>query len=121
VNSDVTGYWNIVWLVQNTGAKSVKLNSVRLPHGQFKAAEKQFDPPLELAAGSAAQFETLVYCAAPEGLVIENAFLIFNATWDAQPWRIFARIRVAVNAWGKPESTTELVTTQKVGFSGVLN
>jgi hypothetical protein len=121
VNSDVTGDWNIGWRVQNTGAKSVKLNSVRLPHGQFKAAEKQFDPPLELSAGLSAQFQTLVYCNAPAGLVIENAFLLFHAIWDGDPWRIFARIRVAVNDRGKPESTTELVTTQKVGFSGVVN
>jgi hypothetical protein len=100
---------------------SLELTSVRLPHGQFKAAEKQFDPAVELAPGSAAQFQSVVYCNEPRGLVTENAFLIFNALWGAAEWRIFVRVRVVVNAHGEPESATESITTQKVGFSGVPN
>jgi hypothetical protein len=113
------GYWNVRWIVENTGANPLQLETVRLPHGQFRAAEKRFAPSLDLEPGSAAEFDTIVYCNEPTGLVTENAFVIFAASWHGQKWRIFARLRVVVNAQGEPQSVTELVTTQKVGFSGV--
>jgi hypothetical protein len=119
VHRQSVGYWNIDWQVQNTGTKALELTSVRLPHGQFKAAEKQFAPPLDLAPGLAARFQTVVHCDEPPGLVTENAFLIFNAMWRTEEWRIFVRVRVVVNAGGEPTAATELVTTQTVGFSGV--
>jgi hypothetical protein len=115
------GYWEIGWQVQNLGANALQLTSVRVPHGQFKAAEQQFQPSIELSPGEVAQFKTLVYCNEPMGLVTKNAFVIFAATWLAEAWRIFVRVRVLVSAHGEPEAATELITTQKVGFSGVSN
>lgn len=117
----LTENWNVVWEVENRGAKSLKLTSVRLPHGQFKAAEQQFEGAVELAPGGSAEFNTLVFCHEPPGLVTENAFVIFNVNWLREEWRIFVRVRVVVNSKGEPESATQLVTTQKIGFSGVLN
>ena len=55
------------------------------------------------------------------GLVTENAFVIFNVNWSDEPWRIFVRIRVTMNLDGRPETETEAITTQRVGFSGITS
>lgn len=114
-----TSCWNIRWKVENLGSDSLKISFVRLPHGQFKADEQQFTPALELSGGGSEQFQSLVHCDEPLGLVTENAFVIFHCDWRGEAWRIFVRVRVTVNANGEPETATELITTQKVGFSGV--
>ena len=113
------GRWNICWEVENLGSDTLTIHSARLPHGQFKAADRQFVPALELAAGASEQFRSLVHCDEPPGLVSENGFVIFHCQWRAEAWRIFVRIRVTVNARGEPETATELITTQKVGFSRI--
>ena len=114
-----TNSWNIRWEVENLGSDSVNILSACLPHGQFKADEQQFTPPLELPGGASGQFQSLVHCAEPAGLVTENAFVIFHCQWRGEAWRIFVRIRVTVKTDGEPETATELITTQKVGFSGI--
>jgi len=111
--------WNIGWRVENLGSDALRIVSLRLPHGQFKSAEKNFAPPLELTPGESKQFDILVHCQEPVGLVTENAFVIFHCEWHGATWRIFVRIRVTVTANGEPETATELITTQKVGFSGL--
>jgi hypothetical protein len=92
-----------------------------MPHGQFKSEEIRFEPPLDLAPGANEQFQTSVRCHEPSGLVTENAFVIFHVIWLAQRWRIFARVSVVVDADGTPAATTESITTQKVGFSGITS
>jgi hypothetical protein len=116
-----TKCWNIRWQVENLGSDALEIVSARLPHGQFKSAEQHFAPPLELAAGVSKQFYCSVHCDEPAGLVTENAFVIFHCEWRGDAWRIFIRIRVTVKADGAPETATELITTQKVGFSGIEN
>jgi hypothetical protein len=90
---------------------------VRLPHGQFKSGEQPFEPAIELEQDEEREFQTLVRCDEAPGPVTENAFVIFYVMWLEEPWRIFVRIRVIVDPEGKPHATTELVTTQKAGFS----
>ena len=116
-----TSGWNILWELENLGSAALTIVSVRMPHGQFKSAEQCFAPALELAAGAGTQFTILVHCDEPAGLVTENAFVIFHCQWRGEAWRIFVRIRVIMKADGKPQTATELITTQKVGFSGVLS
>jgi hypothetical protein len=116
-----TSCWNIRWQVENLGGDALEIVSARLPHGQFKSAEQHFAPALELAAGASEQFQCLVQCEEPAGLVTENAFVIFHCQWRGDAWRIFIRIRVTVTADGAPETATELITTQKVGFSGITS
>jgi hypothetical protein len=48
---------------------------------------------------------------------VENAFLILRVLWREQLWRILARLRVVLDQHGVPESSTEVITTQPVGFS----
>jgi hypothetical protein len=88
-----------------------------LPHGQFKSAEQCFDPPLEIGDGRQVAFRALVHCDEPPGLVTENAFIIFHSVWCEEAWRIFVRIRVVVKESGEPQTTVELITTRKIGFS----
>jgi len=113
------GNWKILWRVKNLNSQPLDLHAVRLPHGQFKSAERRFEPAIVLAAKQDAQFQVFVHCDEPAGLVTENAFLIFQIIRLGEPWRIFARVRVTVNTSGTPVATTELITMQQVGFSGV--
>jgi hypothetical protein len=115
------GYWSVDWLVENKGAEPLQILTVRLPHGQFKADEQLFDPPLQLAAKEISRFQVSVRCHEPPGPITENAFVILSVLWSGQLWRIFVRIRVIADADGTPRTATELVTTQKVGFSGVTS
>ncbi len=116
-----TSCWNIRWEVENLGTDALEIVCARLPHGQFKSDEQYFKPKLELAGGASMQFQSFVQCEEPAGLVTENAFVIFHCRWRGDAWRIFVRIRVNVNADGAPETATELITTQKVGFSGITS
>lgn len=112
-------YWSIGWRVHNAGVSTIQLLGVRLPHGQFKSAELRFEPAIDLPSGMAGNFTIAVRCHEPQGLVTENAFLIFQSVWLADAWRIFVRIRVIVDAKGVPETRIESITTQRVGFSRV--
>jgi len=111
--------WNIAWCVKNTGPHLLRILAVRLPHGQFKSEENRFEPAIGLKPGKETRIQASVRCDEPPGDVTENAFVIFHVIWLGKPWRIFTRIRVAVTPDGKPQTTTELITTQKVGVSTV--
>jgi hypothetical protein len=111
--------WLFGWRIQNLTEQPIKFLAARCPHGQFKSAERVLDPPLQAAPGRAATIEMSVSCNEPAGAVIENGFLILSVEWLDKQWRIFGRLRVIINEEGEPETTTELITTQRVGFSGV--
>jgi hypothetical protein len=111
--------WRIRWTLENRGANFLAVESVRLPHGQFKSEEVRFEPALNLCPGGQVEFAASVRCKEPAGLVTENAFLIFDVIWLGERWRIFGRVRVSVTGDGRPETATESITAQKVGFSGV--
>lgn len=114
-----SGQWMIAWRVQNLADQPLRFLAARCPHGQFRSAERVFDPPLQADAGRAGTIEMSVSCAEPAGAVIENGFLILLVEWLKDRWRIFVRLRVTINQQGVPETATQLITTQRVGFSGV--
>ena len=118
---DGSDRWLFGWCVQNLTELPITFLAARCPHGQFKSEERFFDPPLQAAAGQAATIEMPMLCNEPVGAVIENGFLILLVEWLDKQWRIFVRLRVIVNQQGVPETATELITTQQVGFSGVGN
>jgi hypothetical protein len=117
--TSVAGNWRILWQLRNLGKAQLRINSARLPHGQFKAGEQRFEPPITLDSGASVEFESAVRCDEAAGLVTENAFVILYAIWLNNEWRIYARIRVTVNAEAQPETITESITYQKAGFSGL--
>ena len=111
--------WSVGWRIENRGTQPLTILSVRLPHGQFKSEEQHFDPAIILNEREWNVFQIAVRCDEPAGRVTENAFLIFHAAWLGEPWRIFVRVRVEVGSNGEPKTVVELITTQKIGFSGV--
>jgi hypothetical protein len=113
------GNWKIGWEIKNVAPHPVKLRAVRLPHGQFKSEQVRFEPPIDLTVQQKEYFQVPVRCEEPAGLVTENGFVIFQIDWHGEPWRVFVRVRVVVSEKGEPRATTELITTQKVGFTGV--
>ena len=113
--------WSIGWTITNMGGSRLIVVAVHLPHGQFKSGEHRFEPALDLAPGESEQFRLAVRCDEPAGLVTENAFIILSVVWLGEAWRIFVRIRVVINGQCKPETATESITTQRVGFSGVIS
>ena len=117
----VKGSWKVRWRIANLNSQPLELRAVRLPHGQFKSAERRFQPPIHLAAKENAEFQVFVCCDEPVGLVTENAFLIFQVVRLSERWRIFARVRVTVSLAGVPAAAAESITTQQVGFSGVAD
>jgi hypothetical protein len=118
---EVGACWNTGWQVENFSGAALTITAVHLPHGQFKSPVQHFRPALEVAPGASVQYQSIVQCHAPVGLVTENAFVILHCQWRGEAWRIFVRIRVDIKPAGEPHTATELITTQKVGFSGIFN
>jgi hypothetical protein len=115
----IADHWRIVWALKNFARQSLRVSSVRFPHQQFKSDERIFHPPIDLNQGAEIEFEQIIQCAQRPGLITENAFAIFYATWFGDSWRIFVRLKVIVESDGDLRATTELITAQKAGFSGL--
>ena len=111
--------WLFGWRIQNLTEQPMKFLAARCPHGQFRSAERFFGPPLYAAAEKNATIEMPVLCNEPAGTIVENAFLILLVEWLDTSWRLFVRFRVTINEKGEPETATELITTQRAGFSKV--
>jgi hypothetical protein len=113
------GQWLIRWRIQNLTEQTIKVIAARLPHGKFRSEEKKFSPSLEIAPGrGTAEFEIPVRCDEPLGTIVENAFVILFAEWRGVLWRIFVRLRITMGQESEPTTKTELITFQRVGFSG---
>jgi hypothetical protein len=109
----------VSWRIQNLGAGTLEILSALLPHGRFRCEEGKLDPILVIQPKESAPLDFSVKCEEPPGTIVENAFLILRVLWKGKPWHILARLRVSINEGGAPETTTELVTTQPVGFSAL--
>ena len=114
-----SGRWLFGWRIQNLTEQRIKFLAARCPHGKFRSNERFFDPPLHAAPGKNATIEMSVLCDEPAGAVVENAFLILLVERPQAKWRLFVRFRVTIGQQGEPATATELITTQRVGFSGV--
>ena len=119
--SENSGRWLFKWRVRNVTETPMNLLSVRLPHGKFKAEERKFLPQVEIAAQDHFIVDLAVACEEPPNTIVDNAFLILLVNWQENQWRFFARLRIMVNEQGQPQTTTESITVQQVGFSGVSN
>jgi hypothetical protein len=109
--------WLCTWRIQNLGPEPLQLLATGLPHSRFRSEEQELSPAPKLLAGESARLALAVACREPAGTVVENAFLILRVLWREQPWRILARLRVVFDQHGVPVNSTEVVTTQPIGFS----
>ncbi|HEX2386327.1 MAG TPA: hypothetical protein VHL99_07180 [Candidatus Binatia bacterium] len=109
--------WIVRWKIHNLGEAPLSILAARLPHGKFRSDEKSIDPPLEIASGETGRIEIEARCADRPGAEVENAFVILRVTHAGAPWLILARLRITVDNDGTPNSATELITVQPVGFS----
>jgi hypothetical protein len=111
------GRWLCAWRIQNLSQEPLQLLAAGLPHSRFRSEEQELSPAPKLLPGESARLALAVACREPAGTVVENAFLILRVLWRERPWRIFARLRVVFDQHGMPKNSTEVVTTQPVGFS----
>jgi hypothetical protein len=109
--------WRVEWKIDNLGEAALNILAARLPHGKFRSDEKLFDPPLEVATHQSSRFEVEARCAEAPGAEVENAFVILRVTQDGAPRLILARLRIRIDDQGTPNSVTELITVQPVGFA----
>jgi hypothetical protein len=105
--------WQIVWRLHNPDRQPMQLSRAWLPHSQFRGPELTFDPPIVIPPNGEVSLETAASCPRTPGLVVENAFLILRL--DDQ--RVFVRLRVTIQAGGRPELIVESVTTTPSGPS----
>jgi hypothetical protein len=115
------GRWLFKWRVRNVSETPMSLLSVRVPHGKFKAEESKFGPPVKIAAEHDIIVDLAVACQEPPNTIIENAFLILVVNWQENQWRFFVRLRIKLDPQAQPKATTESITVQQVGFSGISN
>ena len=111
------GQWLCTWRIHNHSQDPLQLLAAALPHSRFRGEEQELSPTPRLLAGESTRLALAVACSEAAGTVVENAFLILRVLWREQPWRIFARLRVVCNQDRVPENSTEVITTQPVGFS----
>lgn len=109
--------WRTTWSVSSAAPDPVRVRGVTAPHSQFRG---QVALALELPAQGAATFPLVVRVDGVAGAEIENAFLIVLVDMGESQWRVLARLRVRVDAEGRPHPRIETVTVQRVGFSGEL-
>lgn len=118
-SSETRGQWLLRWRLQNRTTKPLRLISVRVPHGKFKADERIFAPKVAIAAKDHADIQLSISCNEPPESIIENAFLIFAIEWREKRWRLFVRLQVKIDQGGFPETRIESITIQEIGFSGL--
>jgi hypothetical protein len=110
-------HWIMRWRIDNFGSAPLSVLAARLPHGKFRSDEKSFDPAIEIAAGDSGRIEIEARCAEPPGAEVENAFVILRVSQAGAPWLILARQRIHIDKEGTPNSATEWITAQPVGFA----
>ena len=112
--------WRIAWRIENRTTSEMWFLDVRFPHGRFRSGLRELED-VRVAASASMDLEAVVACGGRDGEVVENTFLISTVEWRKIRWRILARMTVRFGADGSPAAVTELVTVQRVGFSGAGN
>jgi len=115
--ADTSGGWWVTWRIRNVGEQPLELVDVYVPHGKFYGPRVDLSSSDPVDPGTTREIQLEVVFKEPLGAVVENAFLILTATQQKISWRILIRMTVESGSLGAPMAKTELITTQKVGFS----
>lgn len=116
--ADVSGRWLVTWRIENLGQQPLRILAARLPHDRFRSEEQELVPAVRLSERESARLELPVECREPPGSVVVNAFIILRVLSLEEPWRVFARLRVAFDDEGGPQATIEVVTAHPTTTSG---
>ena len=109
--------WATRWRAQNQGHQPVRLQEAWLPHGRWRSARQDVSALGVLAAGETLELATATWTDGAAGEEIENAFVILRVESGGAPWRVFARLRIVVDAAGRPRARTESITVSRHGDS----
>ena len=109
--------WKVNWRIGNLGRHPLRLLSARLPHGRFRGKEIIITEIKEIGPRDSTHIELTVLCKELPGTEVENAFLILRVMWQEESWLILVRLRVIFDEQGIPFGKTEVITSQRVGFS----
>lgn len=109
--------WRTTWRIVNAEADPVRVISAVAPHAHFRG-ETALDR--EIRGKGSTQFPLVVQVGGVAGSEIENAFVIVLVQHGDERWRVLARLRVPLEEAGRPRPRVEVVTVQRVGFSGEL-
>jgi hypothetical protein len=109
--------WRTTWRITNMDSDAVRVLGAIAPHSQFRG-DASLDR--EVRSKASTQVSLTVETAGAAGSEIENAFLILLVQQGDERWRVLTRLRVSLDAEGRPRSRVETVTMQRVGFSGEL-
>ncbi len=112
--------WLVGWNIHNLGDQPLQILTAQCPHGRFRGDKIELADFPELMPGKTTHLELPVTCNEPPGTVVENAFLLLQAKWRNQLWRILIRLTVTFDEQGAPKGKTEVITTQPVGFSRAM-
>ena len=110
--------WRIEWRIANRGREAIDIESAWLPHSRFRSEEQRLLPPPTVAPNGEATISTDVASAGASGETIRNAFLILRLREAGHLRRLFVRLRVSFDAYGRPEVQPEAVTLQGEGANG---
>jgi hypothetical protein len=109
--------WATRWRVQNRGPHPVRLHEAWLPHGRWRGERQDVSALGELAAGETRELAAEAWTDGAPGEEIENAFVILRVESGGETWRVFARLRIVVDAAGRPRARTESITVARHGDS----
>ena len=113
---DGTG-WRTTWRVTNLDSDAIRVLGAIAPHAQFRG-ETSLDRGVRSRVST--QISLTVETVGPAGAEIENAYVILLVQQGDERWRVLTRLRVPLDAEGRPRPHVEAVTVQRVGFSGEL-
>lgn len=112
-----SGEWRVTWELENRAAEALTLDTVWLPHGQFRGQGRTKLDGLELKTGRPTRLVTTVRYDSVPGSTVNNAFVILEARWRDTPWRVLARLQIEIDPRGTPLPRVERVTSQPIGVS----
>ena len=111
------GPWDVTFRVENRGAQPVELVQAWVPHPRFRAELLELIGTEALAAGASTRLDFSVAFDEPPGTDVENTFVILQARWRGETWRVLTRMTATAGPAGVPTTRVETVTSHRVGFS----
>jgi hypothetical protein len=99
--------WLVTWRIADRSGSALSVVEAWHPHGRFRSS--RLKRALRVPARGSASLELPARVDAKAGDVIENCFVIFQATRGRERWRILARFTLEVDDGDVPKLTVARV------------